>query len=370
MTASRSDRQLAQPRWSSASTRRRSPPRPCWWTPPTGSVVASGTARHPDGTAVDPRAWLSAFDEATAGLLERADAVAVGGQQHGMVALDDAGTPVFDALLWNDTRSAGAARDLIDEMGGPAACADAVGSVLVASFTSTKLRWLRDHEPDAAHRVRRVLLPHDYVSAPHQRRRTVHRPQRRLRHRLLLHPRGPVAARSGRAGTRARRRPPPDRDVARGGRHDRIAAWSWAQAWATTPAPPSDWTCSPATSWSRSARRASPRRSARCRSSDPTGSVTGFADATGRYPAAGGHDQRGTHPVAPGHAARGGPRRAGTSGPRRSPGRQRSDGSAVLRRRTHAESARRHRHVDGPDHLDEPRGRRAGRRRGAAVLPR
>ena len=81
-----------------------------------------------------------------------------------MVALDEVGTPVRDALLWNDTRSAGAARDLVDEMGGPQACADAIGSVLVASFTSTKLRWLRDHEPANAERVRRVLLPHDFVS--------------------------------------------------------------------------------------------------------------------------------------------------------------------------------------------------------------
>jgi xylulokinase len=81
-----------------------------------------------------------------------------------MVALDDGGTPVRDALLWNDTRSAHAAVDLIEEMGGPQACADAIGSVLVASFTSAKLRWLRDHEPDNAARVARVLLPHDYVS--------------------------------------------------------------------------------------------------------------------------------------------------------------------------------------------------------------
>ncbi len=71
---------------------------------------------------------------------------------------------MHDAILWNDTRSSGEARDLIDEMGGPDACADTIGSVLVASFTSTKLRWLRDHEPDAAARTRRVLLPHDYVS--------------------------------------------------------------------------------------------------------------------------------------------------------------------------------------------------------------
>ena len=130
----------------------------------SGEVVEARTAPHPPGTEVDPRAWLEAVDTATDGLLERADAVSVGGQQHGMVALDEGGTPVRDALLWNDTRSAGAATDLIAEMGGPQACADAIGSVLVASFTSSKLRWLRDHEPDHAARVARVLLPHDYVS--------------------------------------------------------------------------------------------------------------------------------------------------------------------------------------------------------------
>lgn len=130
----------------------------------TGDVVARQSAPHPDGTSVDPRAWLDAFDQATAGLLDRAGAVAVGGQQHGMVALDAADLPVHDAILWNDMRSSDQAVDLIDELGGPDACAETIGSVLVASFTSTKLRWLRDHQPEAAARTRRVLLPHDYVS--------------------------------------------------------------------------------------------------------------------------------------------------------------------------------------------------------------
>ncbi|MCD4535742.1 xylulose kinase [Nocardioides sp. cx-169] len=129
-----------------------------------GAVVAERAAPHPVGTEVDPRAWLAAYDDATAGLLERAEALAVGGQQHGMVALGEDGRPVRDALLWNDTRSADAARTLVREMGGPDACAAAVGSVLVASFTASKLRWLRDHEPEAAAAVREVLLPHDYVS--------------------------------------------------------------------------------------------------------------------------------------------------------------------------------------------------------------
>ena len=129
-----------------------------------GRVLEARQVPHAPGTEVDPRGWLAAVDEATAGLIERADAVSVAGQQHGMVALDADAVPVRDALLWNDTRSARAALDLIAEMGGPQACADAIGSVLVASFTSSKLRWLRDHEPDRAVRVERVLLPHDYVS--------------------------------------------------------------------------------------------------------------------------------------------------------------------------------------------------------------
>ncbi|KAJ1684742.1 hypothetical protein LUZ63_020013 [Rhynchospora breviuscula] len=129
-----------------------------------GTVVDSASVPHPVGTEVDPRAWLEAYDAATAGLRDRAEAVSVAGQQHGMVALGADDEPVRPALLWNDTRSAGAAQDLVAELGGPQACADAVGSVLVASLTVTKLRWTRDAEPETAAAVRRVLLPHDYVS--------------------------------------------------------------------------------------------------------------------------------------------------------------------------------------------------------------
>ena len=48
--------------------------------------------------------------------------------------------------------------------GGPRAWAEAVGSVPVASFTVTKLRWLADHEPEAAGRVAAVCLPHDWLT--------------------------------------------------------------------------------------------------------------------------------------------------------------------------------------------------------------
>src|SRR3954469_15503168 len=132
----------------------------------SGALVREGRASHPDGTEVDPAAWAAALQSAIgeAGGLADVAAVAVGGQQHGMVCLDAEGEVVRPALLWNDTRSAQAATDLTAELGGGQAWADAVGLVPVASFTVTKLRWLAEHEPANAERTAAVCLPHDWLT--------------------------------------------------------------------------------------------------------------------------------------------------------------------------------------------------------------
>lgn len=131
----------------------------------TGEVVRQGRAPHPDGTEVAPARWWEALQLALAesGGLDDVAAVSVGGQQHGMVALDAEGRVVRDALLWNDTRSAQAAADLVAELGADH-WARVTGSVPVASYTVTKLRWLRDAEPENAARVAAVALPHDWIS--------------------------------------------------------------------------------------------------------------------------------------------------------------------------------------------------------------
>jgi len=131
----------------------------------TGATVRTGRADHPDGTEVDPEAWWRALIEAVAdaGGLSDVAAIAIAGQQHGMVVLDDGGRVIRPALLWNDTRSAPAARALIEEIGA-AELARRTGSVPVASFTLTKLRWLHDAEPANAARVAAVALPHDWLT--------------------------------------------------------------------------------------------------------------------------------------------------------------------------------------------------------------
>ncbi len=131
----------------------------------TGAVVRSGRASHPDGTEVNPAHWWTALKAAIdeAGGLADVAAISVGGQQHGMVLLDADGRVLRDALLWNDTRSAPEAAEIIEEFGAQF-LATATGSVPVASFTSTKLRWVSNHEPHIAAQVAAVCLPHDWLT--------------------------------------------------------------------------------------------------------------------------------------------------------------------------------------------------------------
>ena len=131
----------------------------------TGAVVRTGRASHPVGTEIEPEQWWEALRRAIAdaGGLNDVAAISLGGQQHGMVVLDAAGRVIRPALLWNDTRSAAAATALVAEVGA-ASFAERTGSVPVASFTITKLRWLADAEPQNAALVAAVALPHDWLT--------------------------------------------------------------------------------------------------------------------------------------------------------------------------------------------------------------
>ncbi len=131
----------------------------------TGAVVRTGRASHPVGTEIEPDQWWEALRRAIAdaGGLDDVAAISLGGQQHGMVVLDAAGRVIRPALLWNDTRSAAAATALVTEVGA-ASFAERTGSVPVASFTITKLRWLADAEPHNAALVAAVALPHDWLT--------------------------------------------------------------------------------------------------------------------------------------------------------------------------------------------------------------
>jgi len=136
----------------------------------TGRIVASGRAGHTvagerGARETDPREWWGALGTALAetGRAGEVDAMAVGGQQHGLVALGRDGEPRRPAMLWNDTRSAPQASELVRTVGAER-LAERVGSRPVASFTVTKWAWLRSNEPDVAAATTTIRLPHDYLT--------------------------------------------------------------------------------------------------------------------------------------------------------------------------------------------------------------
>ncbi|MBC7517350.1 MAG: xylulokinase [Microbacteriaceae bacterium] len=131
----------------------------------TGATVRTGRAAHPEGTEVHPQAWWIALESAVAdaGGLNDVASISIAAQQHGLVTLDVHGEVIRPALLWNDTRSSGSAENLIAEIGAEEFAAR-TGSVPVASFTITKLRWMADEEPANAARIAAIALPHDWLT--------------------------------------------------------------------------------------------------------------------------------------------------------------------------------------------------------------
>jgi xylulokinase len=135
-----------------------------------GAVVAAGRVPHPPTSPPlseqDPRVWWDALVEACAALGNRRDevvAMAVAGQQHGLVLVDRQGEPVRPAPLWNDTTAAATATGLVDDLGAET-WAQGCGSVPVAAFTVAKLAHMGEREPEALARTAQVMLPHDYLT--------------------------------------------------------------------------------------------------------------------------------------------------------------------------------------------------------------
>lgn len=136
----------------------------------TGEVLGIGRSSHPPTepprSEQDPAAWWQALVDAVTQLGDVRDdvvAISIAGQQHGMVVLGADDEVLRPAKLWNDTESAPEAAKLVEDFGAQN-WANACGSVPVAAFTVTKVKWLAVHEPDVFEQLSKVMLPHDYLT--------------------------------------------------------------------------------------------------------------------------------------------------------------------------------------------------------------
>lgn len=140
----------------------------------TGQVIGRGRARH--ACAHDPAEWWRSLNETLLQIdhADQASALSVAAQQHTMVVLSGTGAPLRPAAPWNDPACAGQAAALVDRFGA-AQWARLTGGVPNVTTTAAKWLWLRENDPACAARAHAVCLPHDYLTARLTGRQTTDR---------------------------------------------------------------------------------------------------------------------------------------------------------------------------------------------------
>lgn len=122
---------------------------------------------HPGWSEQDPALWWQACLDGIPALLAGFDpaqvqGIGVGGQMHGLVALDGDGAVLRPAILWNDGRTA-AETDCLNTVVGRKTLSQYTGNIAFAGFTAPKLLWMQKHEPELYARIAKILLPKDYL---------------------------------------------------------------------------------------------------------------------------------------------------------------------------------------------------------------
>ena len=123
---------------------------------------------NPGWSEQNPEDWVR---ESLAGLKEltaqidrsQVGGISFGGQMHGLVILDEEDRVIRPAILWNDGRT-GEETEFLNQVVGESTLAAHTGNIAFAGFTAPKLLWLRKHEPENFRRIRKVMLPKDYLA--------------------------------------------------------------------------------------------------------------------------------------------------------------------------------------------------------------
>lgn len=141
----------------------------------TGKVLARASEEYPlyspkpQWSEQDPSDWWKASCSTIKSVLtssgidpREVKGVGLSGQMHGSVFLDEAGSVLRRALLWNDQRTQ-AECDWIMQTVGHDKVVDLISNPVLTGFTAGKIIWLRNHEREIYTKVKKVLLPKDYI---------------------------------------------------------------------------------------------------------------------------------------------------------------------------------------------------------------
>ena len=123
---------------------------------------------HPGWSEQNPTDWWDAVRDGLKELLigtpaKEVRGIGAGGQMHGLVILDDKDQVIRPAILWNDGRTQKETDYLNNEIGKDK-LREYTGNIAFAGFTAPKILWVRENEPENFKRIRKVMLPKDYIN--------------------------------------------------------------------------------------------------------------------------------------------------------------------------------------------------------------
>ncbi|MCL5245514.1 FGGY family carbohydrate kinase [Cellulophaga sp. 20_2_10] len=83
-------------------------------------------------------------------------------QMHGLVLVDKQGNPLRKSIIWCDSRAVEIGHNAFAEIGEEKCAAHLLNSP--ANFTASKLKWVKENEPDIYSKIHKFMLPGDYVA--------------------------------------------------------------------------------------------------------------------------------------------------------------------------------------------------------------
>lgn len=123
---------------------------------------------HPGWSEQNPEDWWEQTLQGLKDLTSEFDkskvaGISFGGQMHGLVILDEVDRVIRPAILWNDGRT-GKQVAYLNEVIGKERLSDDTANIAFAGFTAPKLLWMKEEEPENFNRIRKIMLPKDYLA--------------------------------------------------------------------------------------------------------------------------------------------------------------------------------------------------------------
>ena len=135
-----------------------------------GEAVRHYPLSHPQAgySEQNPEDWVTGTIEAVNELVTNSkidanlvDGISFSGQMHGLVLIDEEGTPLRPAILWNDTRTTKQCEEITEALGSD--LLNITKNKALEGFTLPKILWVQKHEPEIFAKATHFLLPKDYL---------------------------------------------------------------------------------------------------------------------------------------------------------------------------------------------------------------